>query len=97
MDAVAINIAKSHMTEDQSTVAIYRAQGVDEVRLIEVTSSVGTTNDILPFRFGPRPDVGVPYPSVVVLLSPEEWDSVKGGRLQLPEGWGSPAELRKIA
>jgi hypothetical protein len=42
---------------------------------------------VLPFRFEAQPKDGVPYPSVVVLLSPAEWAAVKKGDLKLPPGW----------
>jgi hypothetical protein len=56
-----------------------------------------TVQKILPVRFAPRPDLGVPYDSVVVLLSPAEWEEVRAGRLPLPPEWGSAADLKKIA
>jgi len=97
IEAVANDLARAHRRDDRATVAIYQARAQDEVRLVEVTGSVGTTNDVLPFRMGARPDLGVPFASVVVLLSPDEWQSVEQGKLSLPSGWGEPADLRKIA
>jgi hypothetical protein len=52
---------------------------------------------VLPFRFTANPDRDVPYPSVVVLLSVDEWNDVRTGKLKLPPGWGDPGSLRKIA
>jgi hypothetical protein len=64
-----------------------------EVRLVEVDSEIGTTGEVFPFRFAARPDLDIPYQSVIVLLSPEEWANVKDGRLKLPDGWGDLQEL----
>lgn len=58
-----------------------------EVRLVEVSGSVGSSADgeVLPFGFRAWPDQGIPYPSVVVLLSPSEWKRVQTGTLALPK------------
>ena len=96
IDDAASELARDHKAQDLATTAIYRSVAKDEIRLVEVTGSVGTTNDVLPFRFAARPDEGLPYPSVIVLLSPDEWRSVTAGKLKLPSGWGAPEELKKV-
>lgn len=95
-DAATI-LAGLHTREDPSTSAVYLAEAEDEIRLVEVSGSLDTVGEVLPFRFAANPDMGVEYPSVVVLLSPEEWERVDGGKLKLPRGWGSAKNLRKIA
>ena len=94
---VAKELAAAHRNEDPDTLEIYVADAEDEVRLVEVSNTVKSSGEVLPFRFMARPDLGVPYPSVVVLLSPEEWDSIHRGKLSLPSGWGEPSALKKIA
>jgi len=96
---VARELAEAHRAEDPETDEVYLATAEDEVRLVEVSRSVGPTkgDKLLPFRFVQRPDLGVPYDSVVVLVSPGEWESVRAGRLSLPVGWGSAVDLQKIA
>jgi len=41
--------------------------------------------DIVAFHFGPWPEV--PFESSEVALSSAEWDMVKKGEKQMPEGW----------
>jgi hypothetical protein len=97
---VAEHLAKAHRAEDPDTKEVYLAKGSEssaEVRLVEVSGSLGSRGEVLPFRFAPRNDLDVPYPSVIVLLSPEDWERLNRGELSLPEGWGKPSELRKIA
>lgn len=96
---VAQELAKAHRAEDPETREVFLASADDEVRLVEVSGAVGTTEGgkILPFRFVQRPDLGVPYDSAVVLLSPDEWQEVLAGRLPLPPGWGSVRDLKQIA
>jgi hypothetical protein len=57
------------------------------VRLLEVSGSAPKAGDVIPFHFGARPDLGIDFPSTVILLSPEEWTEVLAGSLPLPAGW----------
>jgi hypothetical protein len=94
---VAKHLAEGHRQEDPATIEIFLAEDPVEVRLVEVSGSVAGSGEVLPFRFAPCPDQGVPYASVVVLLGPDEWKRVERGELALPPGWGTPATLKKIA
>jgi hypothetical protein len=95
---VATELAEAHRAEDPATDAIYLSAAEGEVRLVEVSKSVGSSarGEVLPFGFRARPEQGIPYPSVIVLLSPSEWSEVKSGALTLPRGWNRD-ELKKIA
>lgn len=94
---VAVALARAHREEDPATTDVFVAEDADEVRLVEVSDSlVGSLQrDVLPFRFIARPDKGVFYPSVVVLLSPSEWAAVQKGELNLPAGWDKD-KLRRV-
>ena len=97
---VAEDLARAHKNEDPETKAVYLAESADtpaEVRLVEVSGSLGNSGEVLPFRFAPRADLGVPYASVVLLLGLDDWELVKRGELSLPVGWGRPQDLKKIA
>lgn len=97
IDEVAKELAEAHLKEDPSTTAVFLAEDRAEVRLVEVSGSIVTSGEVLPFRFAARPDRGVPYPSVVVLLSEDDWARIERGELELPPGWGTPVTLKKIA
>jgi hypothetical protein len=94
---VAKELAEAHRAEDPETKSVFLAESDTEVRLIEVSGSVGTSGEVLPFRFVARPDLGVPYASVLVLLSEDDWKRMERGELALPPGWGTPDALKKIA
>lgn len=97
---VAEDLARAHKNEDPETQAVYLAESADtpaEVRLVEISGSLGNSGEVLPFRFAPRADLGVPYASVVLLLGLDDWERVKRGELSLPAGWGQPQDLKKIA
>jgi hypothetical protein len=94
---VAKQLAEAHRQEDPATKAVFLAEDPVEVRLVEVSGSVATAGEVLPFRFAPRPDLGVPYASVIVLLSEDDWARIERGELALPPEWGTPEKLKKIA
>jgi hypothetical protein len=96
VEQAANALAAMHRQNDPETTAIYRIDRPDEVRLLEVTGSVGAVGDLLPFRFAARPEMGVPYPSVVVLASQHEFDLLQRGQLSLPKDFGHPDELLKV-
>jgi hypothetical protein len=85
---VAKHLADAHRHEDPATTEIFIAEDPAEVRLVEVSEPVAGSGEVLPFRFAPRPDQGVAYASVVVLLSPDDWKRVERGELALPLGCG---------
>jgi hypothetical protein len=95
---VAKELAKAHVEDDPKTMDVYFVTDVDdEVRLVEVSGSLGGAGpgEVLPFRFKEQPEQGVPYPSVVVLLSPAEWAAVEKNELKLPAGW-ERTKLKKV-
>jgi hypothetical protein len=76
-------LAEEHRREDEEMRDVFWVPATDEVRLIEVTSAITDRNEVLPFRFtADGPDV--PYPSVVILLSPGDWQRVEASQLPLP-------------
>ena len=93
----AMDLAEAHRREDPATTEIYFVEASEEVRLVEVSGSVGTSGEVLPYRFGARPAEGIPYPSIIVLLSLDEWKQLQAGHLHLPEGWGTLDDLKRIA
>lgn len=95
LEQVAKELAAAHRMADHHTIAVYWAPDPEgwEIRLVEVSGSVGDTGEVLPFRFGPQIARGVPYASVVILLNPDEWEKVKSGELKLPPNWPSADKL----
>jgi len=98
VDEVAKNLATAHKKADPDIRQIYLIEDPTgkEIRLVEVSTSVGFTGSIMPFRFAARPDLDVPYPSVVILLSPEEKDLLDRRELELPDAWGPSPRLVPI-
>jgi len=97
IDEVAKDLAEAHRKEDPETREVFLAPHAAEVRLVEVSGSLAPSGEVLPFRFAPSPEHGVPYASVVVLLSVDDWARLQKGDLKLPPDWGTHATLKKIA
>ena len=85
VEVVAKMLAGEHASDDPNITKIFWAQHPTEVRLVEITSSVSDKGEVLPFRFTAHlPDV--PYQSVLVLLSPGDWE--RHDKLDWPEDFG---------
>lgn len=95
-DEEARSLAGSHFASDPELELILFAPGQRKIRLIEVTRSVGTTNEIFPVQFGPDPARGIHFPSEIILLSPVEWELLSMRQLRLPKTWGAFDKLERI-
>ncbi len=49
----------------------------------------------MPLHFGPAPASGILFPSIIVEVTPEEFDRIKRNELKLPKGWTIGEELPK--
>ncbi len=89
LESVATELAMAHRHADPNTTIIkfFPDENLHEVLLLEVSFGTPTVDEILPFRFGPDPANGVDYPSIVILVSPKEWQDIQNGNLNLPNGW----------
>jgi hypothetical protein len=56
------------------------------IKLLEVNRDT-MASGIMPLQFGPAPTIGVPFPSVIVEVTPEELVMIQSHQLQLPSGW----------
>jgi hypothetical protein len=93
----AEELADSHRQEDPATEEIYFAfdERRDEIQLIEISSSVGESGEVMPFRFSAQDDI--PFATVLVLLSPKEWEQLQwGGEIEWPDKLKSIDEFTRI-
>ncbi len=90
-------LAEHHRENDPDTTHIYFIEDEQdrEVRMLEVSKSVESYG-VMPVRFAARPDQNLDYPTVVVLLSPEEMKEVQEENLDLPEAWGAHPKLIEL-
>lgn len=89
---VARYLAESHFEAEDGLTHIYRLHGAREaelreaepIKLLEVHEGTIAAG-IMPLHFGPTPDV--PYSSVIVEVTPSEFERIRNGVLPLPNGW----------
>jgi phage FluMu protein Com len=100
--AVAKELAKKHFQAEVGLQKIIRFSGAAEVevrpiepiKLLEVNINA-IPSGVLPVSFGPAPASGIPYPSVIVEVSPEEYAKIQTQELKLPNGWLQGEEMPK--
>jgi hypothetical protein len=87
----ALELVQSHREVEPNLkrVIFYPDAEGREVRLVEVVDGSPSAGEVLPFRFAPDVTDGVPYPVVIVELSPAEFQQLEQGQLHLPDGWGN--------
>jgi hypothetical protein len=64
------------------------------IKLLEVNADT-VPSGIMPLYFGPVPGSGIPYPSVIVEITPDEFQRLQVQELKLPDGWTIGEEYPK--
>jgi hypothetical protein len=101
-DQTATLLANKHFAIEPGIIHIFRlrtkaddeARDAEPIKLLEVSEHT-IPMGIRPIGFGPIARRGIPYSSVVIEVSPEEFGRIQSGELLLPNGWVIDAELRK--
>lgn len=89
-DEIARELAEAHRKFEPWIVRIRRIKmaakedRLEPIKLLEVNPNTPPAG-IVPVAFGTVN--GVPYPSVVVEVTPDEYDRLAEGELSLPAGW----------
>jgi hypothetical protein len=85
-EAVAL-LAQWHGEDQDPSVDIYSYRDPQErvVRLLEVSDGFPASGEAWAVGFGPSSEF--PYPSEVILLTPEEYQALLNEALPLPEKW----------
>jgi hypothetical protein len=89
-DMEAAALARAHYEVEPGLRAIYRLEGPDpndlRIKLLEVNEQTVPTG-IVPVGFAPHPASGLHYPSVVIEVTPQEYEAIRHKQLNLPAGW----------
>ena len=91
-DAVMKRLINAHFDIEPDIDLIVELVGADEngrdesIKLLEVNRST-TTDGIRPIHFGADAAHDIPFPSIIVEVTPAEFARVKSEELALPEGW----------
>lgn len=88
---VAKVLAEAHRKFDPDITRVVRivadseTQSDEPVKLLEVNPKTPSSG-IVPVGFGADPPE-IPYPSVIVEVTEDEFRKIRSGRLRLPSGW----------
>jgi hypothetical protein len=95
---VAQELARKHYEIESGLVRIFRITSKDDalpaepIKLLEVNENT-VPSGIMPLHFGPVPDFGIPYASVIIEITPDEFEMLRGHGLALPDGWEIAEEM----
>ncbi len=98
--AVARELARMHYELEAGLTQVFliadQAQGdgvrSEPIKLLEVNADT-VASGIVPLHFGAAPASGIPYPSIIIEVTPEEFDKIQSNAMKLPEGWKIGEEL----
>jgi len=94
-DEVAKTLAQAHYTVEPGIRVIARILEEDDrneeapdnpIKLLEANEDT-TAEGIIPIFFRPDAPSGILYPSVVIEVTPVEYEQIREGELSLPNGW----------
>jgi hypothetical protein len=101
-DAAARRLALTHFEIEDGLTHIFRITGPAEVeenesepiKLLEVNEAT-VPSGVMPLHFGAAPARGIPYPSIIVEVTPDEFEQIIAQAVKLPKGWAIGEELPK--
>jgi hypothetical protein len=101
-DEVAKKLAQTHYDIEPGITRIFKLRDKPEfeglssspIKLLEVNEDTAPSG-IMPLYFGPVPSSGIPYSSVIVEVTPDEFERIEAQELKLPDGWTIDEEYPK--
>lgn len=101
---VAKRLAQAHYSVEPAVQKIFRVLGdqrreddpCEPIKLLEVNPDTVPAG-IQPIYFGPHNASGIVYPSVIIEVTPDEYEMLCRGQLALPNGWKLGTELPRTA
>ena len=101
-DEVAKKLAYKHYDIEPGITRIFKLRDKPEfelmpsapIKLLEINNDTAPTG-IMPLHFGPMPGSGIPFSSVIVEVTPDEFERITLQKLKLPEGWTIAEEYPK--
>jgi len=93
-DEAATELARKHYEIETGLMQVFRITGSGDVepgsnepiKLLEVNENT-VPSGIMPLQFGPSPASGLHYSSVILEVTPDEFQKIKNQELKLPHGW----------
>lgn len=99
-EASARTLAQKHYESDcgLKTILWYTGAGESEentrepIKLLEVNATT-VSSGVMPLHFAAVPSMGIPYASVIVQVTPDEFNRIESKELPLPKNWLVRKEL----
>src|ERR1700722_3791339 len=93
----ARKLAQAHYLVEEGLIGVFRlvSQAENEaepIKLLEVNRDTVPTG-IMPLGFDAAPERGISYPSVIIEVTPEEYQQIQSAVLSLPNGWQIAEEI----
>lgn len=93
-DEEAMALAQKHYELEAGLTQIFRITGtaepelrpVEPIKLLEVNENT-VPSGIMPIQFRPSPASGLYYPSIILEVTPDEFQRIQNQELKLPNGW----------
>lgn len=90
----ARKLAAAHYEMEEGVTQIFRILGGTEaerrpdepIKLLEV-NEYSIPSGVMPLHFDAAPARGIHFPSVIIEVTPEEFNEIQLHELELPEGW----------
>jgi hypothetical protein len=101
-DDAAKKLAEMHYRIESGITRIFRIRGSAEneiqanepIKLLEINRDTVSAG-VMPLRFDPVPGRGIPFSSVIVEITPDEFEQLCQQKLLLPDGWKVAEPLPK--
>jgi hypothetical protein len=98
-DEEALQLAQKHYQIEGGVTHIFRltdgaaeAHPAEPIKLLEVNENT-VASGIMPIQFDAVPQSGIHYPSVIIEVTPEEYQRILRRELALPNGWRIDYEI----
>jgi hypothetical protein len=93
-DEEARELARKHYQVESGMTQIFRIIGsadvevtpTEPIKLLEVNENT-VPSGIMPIQFGPSPASGLHYSSIILEVTPDEFQRIQNDELKLPNGW----------
>ena len=103
-EAVAQRLAEAHYAIEPGIELVIQllaspdreADPKEPIKLLEVNADT-TTDGIIPLFFGAHAASGIIFPSVIVEVTPDEYEQIRRDPARLPNGWRLGHEFAKPA
>ncbi len=91
---VAKELAMKHYQVEPGLTQVIRFSGspqmeatpAEPIKLLEINEGT-VPSGVMPLHFGPAVASGIPFPSVIIEVTPDEYERIRARELKLPEGW----------